>query len=216
MTATPWTTAGERSCGPSSSSTSTPASRSARRASRAPCAGPSPRPPCATSWPTSRRSGTWTTRTRAPGGSRPTRATGSTWTRLMGPGPSLPGEAERIASELRSPDASAEQMLESASHLLSRLSRNVGFVLAPDIARASFRHLDLVPLAHPRILVVMVSPTGHRHQQGDRGRGAPHPGRAPGLRQLPERPLRRHDPGRDPQPPARAHAARRRPSTTRC
>jgi heat-inducible transcriptional repressor len=40
------------------------------------------------------------------------------------------------------------------------LSRNVGFVLAPDIARTSFRHVDLVPLGHPRVLVVMVSATG--------------------------------------------------------
>jgi heat-inducible transcriptional repressor len=36
----------------------------------------------------------------------------------------------------------------------------VGFVLAPDIARTSFRHVDLVPLAHPRVLVVMVSSSG--------------------------------------------------------
>ena len=50
--------------------------------------------------------------------------------------------------------------MERASHLLSQLSRSVGFVLAPDIARASFRHVDLVPLGHPRILVVMVSSTG--------------------------------------------------------
>ncbi len=34
--------------------------------------------------------------------------------------------------------------MERASHLLSRLSRHVGFVLAPDIARTSFRHVDLV------------------------------------------------------------------------
>ena len=79
---------------------------------------------------------------------------------LTGPRPLLPGEAERIESELGSPDASAEQTMARASHLLSRLSRNVGFVLAPDIARASFRHVDLVPLGHPRILVVMVSSTG--------------------------------------------------------
>ena len=50
--------------------------------------------------------------------------------------------------------------MERASQLLSRLSRNVGFVLAPDIARTSFRHVDLVPLGHPRVLVVMVSATG--------------------------------------------------------
>jgi heat-inducible transcriptional repressor len=79
---------------------------------------------------------------------------------LMGR-PALPiGEQETIDSEIRSPDASAEQMMERASSLLSRLSRHVGFVLAPDIARTSFRHIDFVPLAHPRILVVMVSSTG--------------------------------------------------------
>ena len=50
--------------------------------------------------------------------------------------------------------------MERASHVLSRLSRHVGFVLVPDIAQTSFRHLDLVPLAHPRVLVVMVSATG--------------------------------------------------------
>jgi heat-inducible transcriptional repressor len=79
---------------------------------------------------------------------------------LMGPRPLAPGEAERIASELRSTDASLEQTMERASHLLSRLSRHVGFVLAPDIERASFRHVDLVQLGYPRILVVMVSATG--------------------------------------------------------
>ena len=70
------------------------------------------------------------------------------------------GEQEQIDSELRSREGSAEQTLERASQVLSRLSRHVGFVLAPDIARTSFRHVDLVPLAHPRVLVVMVSSTG--------------------------------------------------------
>jgi heat-inducible transcriptional repressor len=79
---------------------------------------------------------------------------------LMGRHPLAPGEAESIASELGSADASPEQTMERASHLLSRLSRHVGFVLAPDIARTSFRHVDLVGLAHPRVLVVMVSATG--------------------------------------------------------
>jgi heat-inducible transcriptional repressor len=79
---------------------------------------------------------------------------------LMGRQPLLPGEAEAILSELSSSDASAEQTMERASHLLSRLSRHVGFVLAPDISRTSFRHIDLVPLVQPRILVVMVSSSG--------------------------------------------------------
>ena len=79
---------------------------------------------------------------------------------LAGLQPLGPGEREQIDAELRSKDASAERTLERASHVLSRLSRHAGFVLVPDIAQTSFRHLDLVPLAHPRVLVVMVSASG--------------------------------------------------------
>jgi len=50
--------------------------------------------------------------------------------------------------------------MEAASHILSRLSRNVGFVVAPEIGRTAFRRIDLVRLPHPRVLVVMVSHTG--------------------------------------------------------
>ncbi len=80
--------------------------------------------------------------------------------RLMGLQPLAPGEREAIDAELRSHERSTEETMEGASRLLSRLSRHVGFVLAPDIARTSFRHVDLVALAYPRILVVMVSATG--------------------------------------------------------
>jgi heat-inducible transcriptional repressor len=69
-------------------------------------------------------------------------------------------DADAIASALSVPDAAPEQVLEKASHVLSQLSRHVGFVLAPDIARTSFRHIDLVPLADRRILVVMVTAPG--------------------------------------------------------
>lgn len=79
---------------------------------------------------------------------------------LMGPQPLRPGEQRQIDEELRGTDASAERTMERASQLLSRLSRHVGFVLLPEISRASFRHIDFVPLAHPRILVVMVSASG--------------------------------------------------------
>jgi len=71
-----------------------------------------------------------------------------------------PAEARTIASELGSSEASVEQTMERASQLLSRLSRHVGFVLAPDIAKTSFRHVDLVDLGYPRVLVVMVSASG--------------------------------------------------------
>lgn len=69
-------------------------------------------------------------------------------------------DAAAIDSALRPGETSPSQLMESASHLLSQLTRNVGFVLAPDISGSSFRHIDLVPLPPPRVLVVMVSATG--------------------------------------------------------
>jgi heat-inducible transcriptional repressor len=79
---------------------------------------------------------------------------------LMDPQPLPARDAAAIDSALRRGEASLEQVMERASHLLSTLSKHVGFVLIPDIAQTSFRHVDLVPLAHPRVLVVMVSSTG--------------------------------------------------------
>jgi heat-inducible transcriptional repressor len=79
---------------------------------------------------------------------------------LMNEEPLSAGDAAAIDLGLRAGAGSPSQMLENASHILSRLSRNVGFVLAPDIARTSFMRVDLVRLPHPRILVVMVSRAG--------------------------------------------------------
>ena len=69
-------------------------------------------------------------------------------------------DAAAIDSELRPREGSPSEVMEAASHILSRLSRNVGFVVAPEIGRTAFRHIDLVRLPHPRVLVVMVSHTG--------------------------------------------------------
>jgi heat-inducible transcriptional repressor len=102
-------------------------------------------------------------------------------------------DAAAIDSELRPREGSSSEVMETASHILSRLSRNVGFVVAPEIGRTAFRHIDLVRLPHPRVLVVMVSSTGLGHAQGGRARGGGHAGAAPGLRELPQRALRGHD-----------------------
>src|SRR6185436_5652975 len=69
-------------------------------------------------------------------------------------------EAAAIVIELRPPEASPLQVAQNASQILSRLTGNVGFVVAPDLGHASFRHIDLVRLPHPRILVVMLSRSG--------------------------------------------------------
>lgn len=79
---------------------------------------------------------------------------------LMAHQPLPAQDAALVASGLGSVDGSPAQVLERASHLLSRLSHHVGFVLAPDMGRAHFMRIDLVRLPHPRILVVLVSSTG--------------------------------------------------------
>lgn len=79
---------------------------------------------------------------------------------LMSHHPLPSREAAAIATELDASGVSPHEVMDSASHLLSRLSRQVGFVLAPEMQRTSFRHIDLVRLPHPRILVVMVSGAG--------------------------------------------------------
>src|SRR5687768_14684612 len=79
---------------------------------------------------------------------------------LMRPSPLPRDAAAAIASELREIDAAPNQVMEHASHVLARHSGNVGFVLVPDMARATLRHIDLVRLPHPRILVVIVARTG--------------------------------------------------------
>src|SRR5262245_41410841 len=79
---------------------------------------------------------------------------------LMGREPLPARDAEAIRSGLRPREGSPQEVLENAVHLLSRLSRNVAFVLAPDIARTSFRHVDFVRLPAPRVLAVLVDQTG--------------------------------------------------------
>ena len=69
-------------------------------------------------------------------------------------------DAAAIASEIGDRDAAPNQVLENASHVLSKHSGNVGFVLVPDMGGTTFRHVDLVRLPHPRILVVMVARSG--------------------------------------------------------
>jgi len=79
---------------------------------------------------------------------------------LMRHSPLPARDAAAIDSELRAVDGSPTQAMEAASQLLSRHSGKVGFVLVPDVTRATLRHVDLVRLPFPRILVVLVSLTG--------------------------------------------------------
>ena len=50
-----------------------------------------------------------------------------------------------------------DDLLSSASHVLSEVSRHVGFAIAPANAEAVFHRIEFVPLSRNRILVVMVA-----------------------------------------------------------
>lgn len=50
-----------------------------------------------------------------------------------------------------------DELLSSASHVLSEVSRHVGFAIAPPNAQAIFHRIEFVPLSHHRILVVLVA-----------------------------------------------------------
>jgi len=69
-------------------------------------------------------------------------------------------ELAAIDHALRSNEGSPTHVLENASQLLSRLSHNVGLVLAPDVSLSSFAHIELLRLRDRRVLVVMVSRSG--------------------------------------------------------
>jgi heat-inducible transcriptional repressor len=50
-----------------------------------------------------------------------------------------------------------DDLLSSASHVLSEVSRHVGFAIAPPNAQSVFHRIEFVPLSNHRILVVLVA-----------------------------------------------------------
>src|ERR1043166_8861769 len=62
-------------------------------------------------------------------------------------------------------DASPERLMETASHVLSALSENVGIVISPSLAENRLKHIEFVQLPDKRILVVLVSTSGIIHNK---------------------------------------------------
>jgi len=50
-----------------------------------------------------------------------------------------------------------DKLLERTSHLLSALSKNVGIVVSPSLAKDRLQHIEFVNLSDKRILVILVS-----------------------------------------------------------
>ena len=61
--------------------------------------------------------------------------------------------------------ASPDKLMETASHILSALSQNVGIVVSPSLADNRLNHIEFVLLPDKRILVVLVSTANIIHNK---------------------------------------------------
>ncbi|MFN2531442.1 MAG: heat-inducible transcriptional repressor HrcA [Pyrinomonadaceae bacterium] len=85
------------------------------------------------------------------------------------------GEARLSRTDLRAIDslfssdidvvASPDRLMETASHVLSALSQNVGIVVSPSLAENRLKHIEFVQLPDSRILVVLVSVSNIIHNK---------------------------------------------------
>jgi heat-inducible transcriptional repressor len=74
---------------------------------------------------------------------------------------SVPAKERRyIQDNLQGVTADADQLLGTASHLLSELSSQVGVVVSPAIGETVLKAVDFIPIAGRKILCVVVSSTG--------------------------------------------------------
>jgi heat-inducible transcriptional repressor len=86
------------------------------------------------------------------------------------------GEARLSRSDLKAIDhlfsasdidasSSPDRFMETASHVLSALSQNVGIVVSPSLAENRLKHIEFVQLPDKRILVVLVSTASIIHNK---------------------------------------------------
>ncbi|MCA1832534.1 MAG: heat-inducible transcriptional repressor HrcA [Actinomycetota bacterium] len=69
-------------------------------------------------------------------------------------------QKQALERELAPVQAGIEELLQKATEILSRHTRQAAAVLAPSISGAKLRHLDLVRLSQRLVLVVIVSDNG--------------------------------------------------------
>ena len=68
-------------------------------------------------------------------------------------------QAARIKQSLE-PEGDPEELMHKTSQLLSTLSDNVGFVLAPPVSAATMKHIKFIKNPRQRILVILVTGSG--------------------------------------------------------
>lgn len=69
-------------------------------------------------------------------------------------------EKTKIEKEYSNRVNRIDQIMEETSQVLSLLSRYTGLVLAPNLEKSIFHHLELVPLENGRILSILVTGSG--------------------------------------------------------
>jgi heat-inducible transcriptional repressor len=82
---------------------------------------------------------------------------------LMAPSDVAPSQRRELA--YRMDDVQGEGVVSVASELLSRHTRQLGFVVAPRLDRVVLRHVSLVRLTAERLLVILVTETGAAHRR---------------------------------------------------
>ena len=82
---------------------------------------------------------------------------------LVAPVRLAPSERREIAYCVEGVEG--EGVVQLASELLSRHTRQLGFVVAPRIDRLVLRHVSLVRLSRERLLVVLIAQTGAAHRR---------------------------------------------------
>lgn len=82
---------------------------------------------------------------------------------LLAPGDVAPSQRRELA--YRFDDAQGDGVVSIASELLSRHTRQLGFVVPPRLDRMVLRGVSLVRLSSERLLVVLVAETGAAHHR---------------------------------------------------
>ena len=68
-------------------------------------------------------------------------------------------DEDRIRGELAAA-STGEEIAERAGHVLAEISKGLGIVISPPIAKTVLEHIRFVPLPDGRVVVVLVSPGG--------------------------------------------------------
>ena len=80
--------------------------------------------------------------------------------RLMLPEALTAEDADRIHSELRRASRQLDSVVENASHVLSSVTRNIAFAIAPRLKSQQFKHVQLIWVGARTVHIVLVTDLG--------------------------------------------------------